>query len=162
MWEEGVGRGSRRGRESLTSTHPQSLSYDLNTLPFLRPQHTPFLTTSTHSLSHHLNTIPFSPPQRTHTPFLTTSTQSLSHHLNTIPFSPPQVAQEQPTIIIPRESSYLGTLIDDLVTKDLREPYRMCGEGGLWGGGLQCGVEGVVRVCGCVGCGKGVCVGGGL
>lgn len=24
-----------------------------------------------------------------------------------------------------REQSYLGTLIDDLITKDLREPYRM-------------------------------------
>ena len=28
-------------------------------------------------------------------------------------------------LILPREGSYLGTLIDDLCTKDLREPYRM-------------------------------------
>ncbi|MEO0456799.1 MAG: tRNA uridine-5-carboxymethylaminomethyl(34) synthesis enzyme MnmG [Cyanobacteria bacterium P01_A01_bin.114] len=28
-------------------------------------------------------------------------------------------------IIFPREGSYVGTLIDDLCTKDLREPYRM-------------------------------------
>jgi tRNA uridine 5-carboxymethylaminomethyl modification enzyme len=28
-------------------------------------------------------------------------------------------------IIFPREQSYLGTLLDDLCTKDLREPYRM-------------------------------------
>jgi tRNA uridine 5-carboxymethylaminomethyl modification enzyme len=28
-------------------------------------------------------------------------------------------------LIFPREQSYLGTLIDDLCTKDLREPYRM-------------------------------------
>ena len=28
-------------------------------------------------------------------------------------------------IVLPREGSYMGTLIDDLCTKDLREPYRM-------------------------------------
>jgi len=28
-------------------------------------------------------------------------------------------------LVFPREQSYLGTLIDDLCTKDLREPYRM-------------------------------------
>jgi len=28
-------------------------------------------------------------------------------------------------LVLPREGSYLGTLIDDLCTKDLREPYRM-------------------------------------
>jgi tRNA uridine 5-carboxymethylaminomethyl modification enzyme len=31
----------------------------------------------------------------------------------------------QTLIIFPREQSYMGTLIDDLCTKDLREPYRM-------------------------------------
>ena len=34
------------------------------------------------------------------------------------------VAGKEP-MILPRESSYVGTLIDDLVTKDLREPYRV-------------------------------------
>ena len=34
-------------------------------------------------------------------------------------------SQHQEMVIFPREHSYLGTLIDDLCTKDLREPYRM-------------------------------------
>ncbi|OKH17297.1 tRNA uridine-5-carboxymethylaminomethyl(34) synthesis enzyme MnmG [[Limnothrix rosea] IAM M-220] len=34
-------------------------------------------------------------------------------------------AQQKEMVIFPREQSYLGTLIDDLCTKDLREPYRM-------------------------------------
>jgi tRNA uridine 5-carboxymethylaminomethyl modification enzyme len=33
--------------------------------------------------------------------------------------------RHQDMLIFPREQSYLGTLMDDLCTKDLREPYRM-------------------------------------
>jgi tRNA uridine 5-carboxymethylaminomethyl modification enzyme len=36
-----------------------------------------------------------------------------------------KLARGEDMVIFTRESSYLGTLIDDLCTKDLREPYRM-------------------------------------
>ncbi|MFP4132966.1 MAG: tRNA uridine-5-carboxymethylaminomethyl(34) synthesis enzyme MnmG [Halothece sp.] len=36
-----------------------------------------------------------------------------------------RLARGEEMVVLPREGSYMGTLIDDLCTKDLREPYRM-------------------------------------
>tara|TARA_B100000427_G_scaffold101098_1_gene83338 strand:- start:4890 stop:6755 length:1866 start_codon:yes stop_codon:yes gene_type:complete len=35
------------------------------------------------------------------------------------------LAQKRPSFILTREDSFIGTLIDDLITKDIHEPYRM-------------------------------------
>lgn len=36
-----------------------------------------------------------------------------------------RLAADEDMIVLPREGSYMGTLIDDLCTKELREPYRV-------------------------------------
>ncbi|MBD2079219.1 tRNA uridine-5-carboxymethylaminomethyl(34) synthesis enzyme MnmG [Leptolyngbya sp. FACHB-17] len=48
------------------------------------------------------------------------ATQGLVAGINAARF-----CRHQEMVIFPREQSYIGTLIDDLCTKDLREPYRM-------------------------------------
>ena len=35
------------------------------------------------------------------------------------------LVQKRPSFILTREDSFIGTLIDDLITKDIHEPYRM-------------------------------------
>jgi tRNA uridine 5-carboxymethylaminomethyl modification enzyme len=36
-----------------------------------------------------------------------------------------RLVRKQEPVHLPRESSYIGTMIDDLITRDLREPYRV-------------------------------------
>ncbi|MFM7170051.1 MAG: tRNA uridine-5-carboxymethylaminomethyl(34) synthesis enzyme MnmG, partial [Cyanobium sp.] len=36
-----------------------------------------------------------------------------------------RLLRQQEPVVFPREGSYIGTLIDDLVSKDLKEPYRV-------------------------------------
>jgi tRNA uridine 5-carboxymethylaminomethyl modification enzyme len=36
-----------------------------------------------------------------------------------------RLVRNQEPVHLPRESSYIGTMIDDLITRDLREPYRV-------------------------------------
>jgi len=36
-----------------------------------------------------------------------------------------RLVRGQPAVHFPREGSYIGTMVDDLITKDLREPYRV-------------------------------------
>ena len=36
-----------------------------------------------------------------------------------------RLLRDQAPVYFPREGSYIGTLVDDLITKDLREPYRV-------------------------------------
>jgi tRNA uridine 5-carboxymethylaminomethyl modification enzyme len=35
------------------------------------------------------------------------------------------LAVSKALVVLPRETNYIGTLRDNLVTKDLRNPYRM-------------------------------------